>query len=157
MTRGALLGCLGGLLLAGASGCNTYKYFEIHLSFDPMSLQSDQSSAISQCWITVSGADSAKFRLRPDKCPPKVNATAPLDVGTFEFSTFADSGSLTFKFDGYLGVGMESRCILATGTKMVPVSGLTTITDSLVAAAANPPPAQDCYSVTPPKTGDGGI
>jgi hypothetical protein len=150
----ALLGCLGGLaLLAGASGCNTYKYFEIHASFDPTTLQSDQTGNIRDCVITVSGAESARFTLHRNVCPPPVTSTAPLDIGTFEYSSFADSGTLTFTFDGFAGVAQMPRCTVAHGTKMVAVTADTTINDTLVAAAAPTPPAADCFGVTMPGTG----
>jgi hypothetical protein len=149
MRRG-LLGCLAGLALM-AGGCNSYKYFEIHALFDPATLDSGQTGYISSCWVTVSGADNAQFRLQGNVCPPPANSTAPLDIGTFEFSTFADGGNLTFKLSGYTGVGMMPNCKLAEGSTTVAVSGATTITGTLTAAKVG----EACTAVTPPK-GDGG-
>jgi hypothetical protein len=138
---------LGGLLLAGASGCNTYKYFEIHASFDPTTLQSNMTGVIKDCFITVSGADSDRFRL--NHCPPPSSSTAPLDIGTFEFATFADSGTLTFQFDGFAGMAQMPRCTIATGKSMpIAVTGETTISGNLVAAAPATPPASDCFAVS---------
>jgi hypothetical protein len=146
---GAVLGCLAGLALL--AGCNTYKYFEIHVTFDPATLDSSQTGYISSCWVTVSGADSAQFRLKGNVCPPPASSVAPLDVGTFEYSSFADSGSLTFKLEAFTGVGMQQNCKLAEGTKTVAVTSLTTITDMLLVSKVG----TACTAVTMP-TSDGG-
>ena len=56
----------------------------------------------------------------------------PLDAGTFQFSTFAESGTITFKLDGYTSTGIDPMCITASGEKAVKITGESTIMDSLV-------------------------
>lgn len=80
---------LGGL----ASGCNTYHYYDIDVKFmSPVT--ATQVSVMKYCVVDVSGAATDEVVL---VCPP---ASFP-DMGTFEYSTFADSGSITFTFNGY--------------------------------------------------------
>jgi hypothetical protein len=155
MRRGAaVLGCLSALLLG--VGCNEYKYVEVPVSFNPANLDSSQTGYIYQCWITVSGADSTQFRLKDGKCPKKPPGVAPLDVGVFEFATFADSGSLTFKLEAFMAPGMQQNCKLGEGSTTVPLTGATTITamTPLVVSKVGDPAA--CSNVTPP-TSDAGI
>jgi hypothetical protein len=146
--RGLLGALLLPLALAGAAGCNEYKYYDIHVSFDPGTLDSSQTGLISSCQVTVSGADSASFRLLKN-CPPH-NSTAPLDVGAFEYSSFADSGTMNFTVDVYTGMGQKAECKLGTGMTSVKITGETTLTGNLVVANTGNAP---CTNVTPPGGG----
>ena len=155
MRRGvAVLGCLSALLLS--VGCNEFKYIEVPVSFNPANLDSSQTGYIYQCWITVSGADSAEFRLADGKCPKRPAGVAPLDVGTFEYSTFADSGSLTFKLEAYMAPGMQQNCKLGEGSTTVLLSGATTITATMPLVVSKVGDPSTCSNVTPP-TSDAGI
>jgi hypothetical protein len=48
------------------------------------------------------------------------------DLGIFEFSTFSDSGQLTFKFEGYDDPVRNAACKVAEGTKAVSATSMTT-------------------------------
>jgi hypothetical protein len=150
--RGARLALLGLVLAAG--GCNTYKYFDIDVSFDPqstgMGFDSTDVAQISSCRITVSGADSATSDLR--NCPPPPNSTAPFEVGQFEYSTFASSGALTFTVVTYTGLGLTDACKNGEGATLpIPVTGMTTITGKLVIEKTG----AGCSGTTP--VGDGSM
>jgi hypothetical protein len=136
-------------LLAGA-GCNTFKYFDIHVTFDPATFNTSSAAEVSVCRVTVSGADSASFRLSDTSCPSH-NNVAPLEVGVFEYSSFADSGIMNFKLETFVGQVEKADCKSGEGTVAVPVTAATTIkADLKVVKTASPP----CLSTTP--IGDGG-
>jgi hypothetical protein len=134
-------------LLLGA-GCNTFKYFDIHVSFDPLTLDSTQSKLVSVCKVTVSGADSTNFTLKDTVCPNH-GTVAPLEVGVFEYSSFADSGTMNFKLEAFTGLGEKPECILGTGTAAVAITSATTLTGDLVIKKTG----MACTAVTPPTDG----
>jgi len=80
------------------------------------------------CLIDVSGAVSDEVELA---CPP---SKFP-DMGTFEYSTFADSGSITFTFNGYFDAPKSSNnlCTSHATTLMasdqITQSGAITVSD----------------------------
>jgi len=147
------LALLGLVLALAATGCNTYKYFDIDVSFDPqstgMGFDSTDVAQISSCRITVSGADSATSDLRD--CPPPPASTAPFEVGQFEYSTFASSGTMTFTVVTYTGAGQMDACKNGSGTVSIPVSGMTTIAGKLVIEKTG----AGCSGTTP--VGDGSM
>jgi hypothetical protein len=111
-------------LLLGASGCHEYKYVNVPASFEQASFDDSEIGTIHTCKITVSGADSDSFYLA--KCPD-LSKTDPHDLGTFEYSTFADSGTLKFELEAFTGLNQTDACRIGAGSVTVPVSGLTTI------------------------------
>lgn len=139
------LGFVIGLGLASA-GCDEYRYFDIHVRIDRSTLPTTAYSEFQFCRVTVSGADSADFRI--DNCPPP--STALGDVGIFTYSTFADSGELTFKLDAFTSQN-ENRpeCINGSGTTTVKVTDKTIATGDLLVTKVGGP---SCQSVTPPGT-----
>jgi hypothetical protein len=120
-------------VLLGTSGCNTYKYFDVHVTFDQSAGNFDVSLAgsVDHCRLTVSGADSGTFTLAPGTCPNRAGSNL-LDVGVFEYSTFADSGNLRFDVDAFQGANMESEaCRIGTGNTTIPVASAMTIAGSV--------------------------
>jgi hypothetical protein len=114
------------LALAGLAvgGCHTYKYVQSSVTFNQTVDDSD-IMILHHCRIVVTGADSDSFLL--NACPPAVTTAAPdPHVGPrFEFSTFAESGTLHFEFQGLQG--LADQCKLLSGTLDVPVTSMTTI------------------------------
>ena len=114
---------LGGL----ASGCDTYHYYDIDVKFmSPVS--ETQVSVMKLCLIDVSGAASDEVVL---PCPP---ANFP-DMGTFEYSTFADSGPITFTFNGFYEAPKSStnQCTsnmtMLTASSQITQTGTITVSD----------------------------
>jgi hypothetical protein len=136
-------------LLLGASGCHTFKYFDITVSFD-QTIDSADIRTISRCRILVSGADSDNFIM--DKCPNHA-ATDPHGGYVFEYASFADSGTLNFEFEGFVGLRDTAACQLADGKAAVAVTGLMTIPAPLM-VAKNPQYDPTCGNVSP--VNDGG-
>ncbi|HEX4406658.1 MAG TPA: hypothetical protein VH560_17590, partial [Polyangia bacterium] len=117
--------------LAGA-GCNTYKYFDINVSFDssgPTAFDDSSVGQIHTCVVNVTGADKTTFELL--HCP-SMNAEAPFETGSFEYSSYASSGTIDFEVDAYVGLKTTPDCLAGKGTIAVPVNGATTITGNLV-------------------------
>ena len=107
------------LLLAAAlaGGCNTYHYFDIQVTAASPVTEIETSSMVLQ-QIVVSGADSANFVVQ--------NSPAGFPaLGTFEYSTFTDSGQLTFTYNGYQ-TNVDPNLICTTGS--VPMTASSEIT-----------------------------
>jgi hypothetical protein len=114
---------LGGL----ASGCDTYHYYDIDVKF-MTPVTETQVSVMKLCLIDVSGAASDEVELA---CPP---VHFP-DMGTFEYSTFASSGPITFTFNGFFDAPKSSSNQCATNATTLTASdeitqtGMITVSD----------------------------
>jgi hypothetical protein len=146
LAKGALSGAVALLLGLGASGCHTYKYFDISYSWDYATVDRALLGGISRCRIHVSGADTDSFPLMG--CP-NLALNDPNVGGSFEFSSFADSGTMTFDFLAYQGLRETADCQVGEGKVDVPVTGLTTIMGSLLVKKTG----DGCANVTPPSDG----
>jgi hypothetical protein len=130
--------CLLAVLLATAAsaGCAEYKYYDINVRFNtapPMNFAgSSDVSTVQTCVIEVSGADTAEYTFRDnEQCPPMSAGGSPLtDMGTFEYSSTADSGELTFTFRAYVGPALQ-ECLVGQGSTTIAV-GPTTSTGMLL-------------------------
>lgn len=125
---------LAGLLLtAGAlatGGCSTYHYYDIDVQFGSVSLE--EAGVLQICELDVTGADSHSTHL-PSSTVGDKTTVCPIDrnwpdMGKFEFATFADSGTLTFKVTGYKGLPAGPATLCTTGTVDLPAN--STITQS---------------------------
>ena len=118
------------------AGCAEYHYYDIAVSFNtapPMNFANlNDISMVQTCTVEVTGADAASFTFgREQNCPPMSSPTSTSSqMGTFEYSSTADSGQLTFTFRAYFGFAVP-ECLVGEGSKTVTV-GPTTLTDTLV-------------------------
>jgi hypothetical protein len=138
--------------LAGA-GCNTYKYFDINVSFASPPFDDSSVGQIHHCRVNVTGADTSSFVL--ENCPT-MSTVAPLESGTFEYSTYASSGTMNFELDTYVGLVEKPDCLSGKGSASFQVTSATTIEGSLVVNMKVGPQASCDPSVTPVSGGDGG-
>jgi hypothetical protein len=117
-------------LVLGASltaGCNTFHYFDIQVDFGPVT--SEQASQLQFCVLLVSGAEtnssnfpSSVVGLSGDEksvCPTQGNYPT---MGTFEYSTFTDSGELMFAVNGYKSVSTSNDNLCTTGSTSMNAS-----------------------------------
>ena len=124
------------LVAATTAGCAEYKYYDIGVRFNiapPMNFNgSSDVSTVQTCVVSVSGADSAEYTFGAiQNCPPLSMGGSPLtDMGTFEYSSTADSGQLTFTFRAYIGPAIQA-CQVGEGSTSVAV-GPTTATGMLL-------------------------
>jgi hypothetical protein len=118
-----------------AAGCSTYHYYDIDVTFDtgPMGFAgTNEISTIQRCVMNVSGADSGQLVMGlTDNCPPMTAAGIGTHMGVVEFSTFKDSGNLTFTMDVYNAQTIVPGCKVGSGTKTLAASSMTTTMDSL--------------------------
>jgi|SRR5436190_3494600 len=123
------------LAAAGAAGCNEFHYYDITLSFNGDStaaqgFKTGEIGNIQVCVVTVSGADSGSLRIGPHQqgLPVMVGSL----VGTFEYSTFADSGTLTFTVDAYDATSTTPDCKVGSGSVNIMATSTTTNTGMVV-------------------------
>ncbi len=116
----------------GAAGCNEYHYYDVRLSYDATMFSFSDISKVQTCHVYVTGADTKDFYLNGD-C---TNGSGRSDVGTFEFSTYADSGTLDFTIKVYAGFELQD-CLAGTGTKSIPATATTTTMDDPGTTADN--------------------
>jgi hypothetical protein len=116
------------VLLLGATlvlGCNTYHYYDISvMSQSPVTVT--ETSGMSFCALVVSGAASDSLDLSQagvPACPP-----SGVNIGTFEYATFADSGNITFTFNGYAQPGIDPSDLCTSSMVTLPAND--TITQS---------------------------
>jgi hypothetical protein len=127
MMRRLLLALSLALTSLGAAGCNEFHYYDIHLRYDDAMFATVTSTLVSRvriCHVYVTGADTKDFYLG-GTC---TNSSPTTNIGTFEFSTFADSGTLNFTIKTYVGTEFDS-CMLGSGTKSYPATATTTTVD----------------------------
>jgi hypothetical protein len=122
---------LASFLVVLGAGCNSYRYYDIHATFDSTAFTRADAFSVMVCRVTVSGADSAVFRLPMGQCPNMIVGNDPLDAGRFEFSTFASSGNLTFTLETFQPSGEMPQCKNGLGMLTLPVTSLVTTTGDL--------------------------
>jgi len=124
------------LALVAAAGCNEYHYYDISVSFNltesngGFSVVGNEVGSLQVCIMNVTGADSGSIRMGPFAQGLPVPSNG--QFGIVEFSTFADSGNLTFTMSCYDDTTTTADCKTGEGTKTVAVSSASTITDSLI-------------------------
>ena len=148
-SRLGMLAALALPLLLGASGCHTYKYVDMSVAFD-QTIDDSDILTIARCKITVTGADSSEFII--DKCPNHALGIDPHVGYVFEFSTFAESGTLKFEFQGFQGIMDKPECMIADGKQDVAVTSLTTIPATMTVTKSGP----GCLGNVSPTTDGGG-
>jgi hypothetical protein len=120
-----------GALLLGASlvaGCKSYHYYDVDVKF-ASGFSLEDAGMIQFCVLTVSGADSGSFPFpdnnsNPPICPIVNNYP---DLGTFEYSTFEDSGTLHFVVSAYNTTSAnQSNCFAVGNTDVNATSEITT-------------------------------
>jgi hypothetical protein len=126
--RGLPVAALGALLFGVlAAGCNTYHYYDITVtSMSPVTVT--ELSSMNFCEIVVSGSASDTIPWSGANmmgCPP-----AGSTIGTFEYATFADSGSITFTFNGY-SQQVDPSMLCTTGKTTLPANDTITQTDQI--------------------------
>jgi hypothetical protein len=142
---------LPALVLAAASvtaaGCNDFHYYDIDVTFNTAAGQFagiNEVSTIQVMRMLVSGADNADFQIGPNA--NGLPLTTGAHLGVFEFSTFADSGTLTFVAMAFDDATSNPACKTGQGMKSVNASPTTTNTVMLTVDKV----AEGCVAITPP-------
>jgi hypothetical protein len=130
------------LLALGGAGCNTYHYYDIHALFDPSSgpgmpgFTGASAFSVQVCVVSISGADNTTFELPlnnvpEQRCPDVRPGQNALDAGMFEYSTFTDSGTLTFTLDAFQDLAQTPGCHIGSGNVKVPATSAITTSAEL--------------------------
>jgi hypothetical protein len=131
-------------LLAATVGCKEFKYVDMQINFDQVTFASGKAFRVGLCHITVSGADSGDFFMKDnptnktDTCANHTGVGNPLMGGKFEWSTFADSGTLNFKLEAYEGMAVRPECLLGEGTSSVKLNSMMTLTGDITVTNSTP-------------------
>ncbi|HMF41922.1 MAG TPA: hypothetical protein VKQ32_14710 [Polyangia bacterium] len=119
------------LAVSGAAGCSTYHYYDIDVQMatsgsGSFNLTTNEIGSIQRVVMTVSGADNGQIVMGPNANGVPISTAGHL--GVVEFSTFKDSGTLTFTVDAYDSTVLNSNCKVGEGTVSLPASSNTTNT-----------------------------
>ena len=118
------------LLAFGGAACSSYSYYDLDLKwgsgFDPVKI-----GAIVSCHLVVSGAASDNVTLDAGKCK---TATAG-DMGTIEYSTFADSGMITFTLNAFQYPESNPNCKLGEGSTTLNAAKAVRLPGTVIATA----------------------
>jgi hypothetical protein len=109
--RAHLFALLLGLAAFGAVGCKDFTYFDIDVALD--SSFNGTYGQIQTCHMSVSGVEAHDYVINDNRasCPP-----TGLSLGTYEYSSLADSGQLTFTMKVYRKVTEKPECLMGTGS-----------------------------------------
>ena len=123
--RGALLALVLALVGTGAAGCKDLRYYDVDVTFDTATFgSSGEVSTIQTCHVFVTGAENADFYIRnAGEC---LGNTTGSHLGTFEYSSLAEEGNLTFTMKVYNGLVEDTPCLFGEGSVTVPVTPTTT-------------------------------
>jgi hypothetical protein len=124
--RGLLAGLVLGMAALGAAGCNDFHYYDVKVSFNTSSGNFAGTSEISTIQVlvmNVSGADNGSMQIGPNSNGLPSTSS---QFGTFEFSTFVDSGTLNFTVIAYDDATSNPACETGRGTATVTASATTT-------------------------------
>lgn len=117
------------LMAIGGAGCDTYHYYDMDLQFSSSFGGITAAGMAQNCVVTISGADSHTFSLA--NCSLNSDNSNFPDLGTFEYATFADSGTLTFTVNAYNGLPYTPACLFGVGTTNLPASSQVTTKGSI--------------------------
>jgi hypothetical protein len=124
-----------GLAALAAAGCNDFHYYDITVSFNinqtTGGYPQTEVASVQTLLFGVSGADSGSFRIGPNAngLPLVSGAT---NLGTVEYSTFADSGTLNFTVQAFNSTRTTQDCKTGEGTKAVMATSASTTTDAVI-------------------------
>ena len=110
-------------LALATQACSTYSYYDLDLQVGTGFETSATTGLVTNCHLFVSGADNTDFELFDRVCP--INASTH-EIKKIQYSSFADSGSLTFTLRLF-ELGFEADgCEIGHGAITIPVvSGKT--------------------------------
>jgi hypothetical protein len=116
------------LALLGAAGCSEYHYFDITVSLDTTLGSNGVRGGIQRCDVTVKNDKGGIEDYFPIPDPKTGSPVCPLSyqsMGTFEYSTFKSSGSLSFTVGVYDQAMTTDACRIGSGDVSVPISSTT--------------------------------
>lgn len=130
------------LLACGAGACNSYSYYDLDLKLDTgKGFNVVTIGLIEHCVLDVSGAASDRIEIDPGIC--KTATTG--EIGTIEYSTFADSGNIVFSLKLYQDPESNPMCLLGEGSTTLEAAKAIRKPGTIIATAPAPEnPAGKC-------------
>jgi hypothetical protein len=125
------------LLAFGAGACSSYSYYDLDLTFGN-GFNFNNISTIADCHLLVSGAATDSIQLDPGQC--RISTAG--EYGKVEYSTFADSGSITFTLNAFQKPANNPNCELGEGS--ITLEAGTAVRRSGTVTAVTTTPASPC-------------
>ena len=123
-----------GLAALASVGCKDLHYYDVTVRFDGATISEGIGSRAETCHVYVTGSDTDNFYFgSPMACGVRRQG---LTLGTFEYSSNADSGQLTFTLKAYDGIPEDTQCQFGEGSVEIPV-GITTVNGELIVTATS--------------------
>jgi hypothetical protein len=124
------------LLALSAGGCNSYSYVDLDLQtgagFSIVTI-----GDVSNCHVFVTGATTDDFTLSTAVCHSIDTATG--EIAKIQYSTFADSGSVTFTLKLFQGGQEVDGCLIGNVAATIPIESGKTTPLTVLKAPYNPP------------------
>jgi len=121
------------LLACSAGACSSYSYYDLDLKlgtgFDVVRI-----GLIEHCVLDVSGAASDRIEIEPGICKTAVTG----EIGTIEYSTFADSGNIIFSLKLYQDPESNPLCLLGEGSTTIEAAKAVRRPGTITATAPAP-------------------
>ena len=127
------------LAVVGAAGCSEYRYFDVTVKLDPVTLGNGVNGGIQRCHAWVTGGAEDDFDITDPRnptslaCPLGPNRTE----GVFEYSTLS-SGDLTFRVSVFDNSNTLPACEIGTGNVTIPSKETTNAADLTVVGNGAP-------------------
>lgn len=118
------------LLAFGGAACSSYSYYDLDLKWGT-GFDVTKIGQIVSCHLVVSGAANDNITLEPGRCK---TATAG-DIGKIEYSTFADSGMITFTLNAFQYPESNPNCKLGEGSTTLEAAKAVRVPGTVIANA----------------------
>jgi hypothetical protein len=116
--RSRLLPLLALLPLAlAAQACSSYSYYDLDLKMGT-GFSIATAGSVQFCHMFVTGAATDDFEVPPAAC--KTAGMRGFDIGTIEYSTFADAGNVTFTLKLFQYPESNPACELGEASTTLP-------------------------------------
>lgn len=122
------------LLAFGGAACSSYSYYDLDLKWGT-GFDVTKIGSIVSCHLVVTGAASDDISLTRAACLGSPSG----DIGKVEYSTFADSGSITFTLQGFQYPESNPNCKLGEGSTTLEAAKAVRITGTVTATAMTQP------------------
>jgi hypothetical protein len=121
------------LLACGAGACSSYSYYDLDLKFGT-GFDIPTINSINTCHLIVSGAANDDIVLEPGRCSTETTG----EYGKVEYSTFADSGSITFTLNAFLFPESNANCKLGEGSLTLSAGPAVRMSGTVMATKTTP-------------------
>jgi hypothetical protein len=123
-------------LAFATQACNTYSYLDVDLTVGTGFETSTTTGLITNCHVFVTGAAKDDFALEVADCRADPGTK---EIKKLQYSTFADSGTLTFQLRLFEKGFQSDGCEIGNGMQSVTIDPGKTSALTVVKADYHPP------------------